>query len=484
LGAIEIDPEDGIPLNTWNAFYWITIAGRRISATDPSPGVGGLAAQAELAKSISVIKDSLARGVPRPGFVNPLEPETAKHARAVLERGIDYQNIANIVDAARQWQPDSSTRPWKPSGKCEFSTLDSGVIAAVDRIGKGKNSPLPDPKRSPVAGASTLRFENRTQFTISLYLGGMTHQAWTVSPSSSVAAILIPGTYEIAAEIPGSSLMPMYSKQVFQADSRYEETFVSGGEADLTVKEPKIQDLEIDGKWIAHLPTLQVRLSKGEYQVNRSPDQVVAFSLKRVVGGKLEGTMGPKGAEVQIIDGTISENKLSFWTGLGADAGNLKVLYRGTISGDKIDFVRTIDSIELREEFQAQNITTLMKRAVTFSVHHRNGRHRDVNNAGTLTISAGQISFKDPAHGFTVPCTDISTGRGSDVRADQVWSVLTFGINLIGNNKGEQFVIHTKSSGYTLSAESSDERQKIMSDIREMCLVAQHAGTVAGPKPR
>jgi hypothetical protein len=89
---------------------------------------------------------------------------------------------------------------------------------------------------------------------------------------------------------------------------------------------------DLSGKWTGEVPGRQAAGT--------------ATFLFKVDGDTLTGTMtGPQGREVQIQDGKVSGDKISFST----QGGQAKILFEGTVSGDTIKMTRKREGGEGRE---------------------------------------------------------------------------------------------------------------------------------------
>ena len=82
---------------------------------------------------------------------------------------------------------------------------------------------------------------------------------------------------------------------------------------------------DVTGKWKAEFDVA------GQTRVN-------TFDFK-VEGGKLTGTVtGSQGGPAQISDGKVSGDEISFWAMRNLGGDDVKVVYKGKISGDTIQF--------------------------------------------------------------------------------------------------------------------------------------------------
>jgi len=98
---------------------------------------------------------------------------------------------------------------------------------------------------------------------------------------------------------------------------------------------------DVSGKWNAQVP--------GRNGQTRD----TTFNLK-ADGDKLTGTMtGPQG-DIEIKDGTISGNNISFKVNLEFNGNSIVLLYKGVVSGDQIKFTREREGAGQTQEFTAK----------------------------------------------------------------------------------------------------------------------------------
>jgi hypothetical protein len=98
---------------------------------------------------------------------------------------------------------------------------------------------------------------------------------------------------------------------------------------------------DVSGKWVGQMPT-----RNGE-------TRETTFDLKSD-GDKLSGTMsGPQG-EIDIKDGKISGNDISFKVPLEFNGNSFVLIFKGTISGDQIKFTRGREGADQTQEFTAK----------------------------------------------------------------------------------------------------------------------------------
>jgi hypothetical protein len=97
---------------------------------------------------------------------------------------------------------------------------------------------------------------------------------------------------------------------------------------------------DISGKWTAQVP------GRG----GQTREQT--FNLK-ADGNTLTGTVSGRGGDMPIADGKIDGDTISFTQTMEFNGNTMKLVYKGTVSGDEIKFSRTRDG----GEGQAQEFT-------------------------------------------------------------------------------------------------------------------------------
>jgi hypothetical protein len=103
---------------------------------------------------------------------------------------------------------------------------------------------------------------------------------------------------------------------------------------------------DVAGKWVAQVP--------GRDGQTRE----TTFTFK-VDGAKLTGTMATQMGETQISDGKIEGDNLSFSVQLSFGGNDIKLLFKGKVSGDEIKFTREREGGQGRaQEFTAKRAVT------------------------------------------------------------------------------------------------------------------------------
>jgi hypothetical protein len=85
---------------------------------------------------------------------------------------------------------------------------------------------------------------------------------------------------------------------------------------------------DFSGKWVAQMPGRD----------GQTHD--VTFTFK-ADGETLTGTVSGRNGDVEISDGKINGDQISFSQTMEFNGNTMKILYKGTISGDQITFTRT-----------------------------------------------------------------------------------------------------------------------------------------------
>ena len=98
---------------------------------------------------------------------------------------------------------------------------------------------------------------------------------------------------------------------------------------------------DVNGKWVAQMP------GRG------GETREVTMNFK-ADGSALTGTIaGPRG-EVQISDGKIDGDDISFAQVLEFNGNQVKLLFTGKVSGDEIKFTRQREGGDRKQEFTAK----------------------------------------------------------------------------------------------------------------------------------
>ncbi len=98
---------------------------------------------------------------------------------------------------------------------------------------------------------------------------------------------------------------------------------------------------DVTGKWTAQVPGRGGQTRETTFNFNAE-------------GEKLTGTMsGPQG-DIQISDGKISGDDISFVVTMSFGGNEVKLTYKGKVAGDEIKFTRTREGSDQSQEFTAK----------------------------------------------------------------------------------------------------------------------------------
>jgi len=105
------------------------------------------------------------------------------------------------------------------------------------------------------------------------------------------------------------------------------------------------QAADITGKWTAQVP--------GRDGQTRE----TSFTFK-VEGEKLTGTTTGMGGDVAITDGTVKGDAIAFTVVANMQGNEVKILYKGTVTGEEIKFTRQREGGDRTTEFVAKKATS------------------------------------------------------------------------------------------------------------------------------
>lgn len=97
-----------------------------------------------------------------------------------------------------------------------------------------------------------------------------------------------------------------------------------------------LQAADVSGKWTAKVPT-------------RGGDTRDATFVFKQDGSTLTGTTTGRDGDIQIHDGKVEGDTISFSVTQNFGGNDVKLLYKGTVSGDEIKFTRQREGGEPRE---------------------------------------------------------------------------------------------------------------------------------------
>ena len=84
---------------------------------------------------------------------------------------------------------------------------------------------------------------------------------------------------------------------------------------------------DVSGKWSGDVP-------------GRGGDTTPTTFMFKADGDKLTGTMNGSQGELPLEDGKVSGDQIAFSTTLNFGGNSIKILYKGTVSGDQIKMTR------------------------------------------------------------------------------------------------------------------------------------------------
>ncbi len=95
---------------------------------------------------------------------------------------------------------------------------------------------------------------------------------------------------------------------------------------------------DISGKWMGDMP-------------GRGGDTAPTTFTFKVDGDKLTGSVAGAQGEMPIQEGKIAGNQISFSTTFDAGGNSIKILYKGTLSGDQMKMTREREGAGQPREF-------------------------------------------------------------------------------------------------------------------------------------
>jgi hypothetical protein len=99
-----------------------------------------------------------------------------------------------------------------------------------------------------------------------------------------------------------------------------------------------VQAADVTGKWTGAVPTRD------------GGTRDATFNFKQD-GEKLTGTMtGPQG-DIELKDGAVKGDDVSFNVALSFGGNDVKLIYKGKVAGDEIKFTRTREGADQKQEF-------------------------------------------------------------------------------------------------------------------------------------
>jgi hypothetical protein len=102
---------------------------------------------------------------------------------------------------------------------------------------------------------------------------------------------------------------------------------------------------DVSGKWTAQVP------GRG------GETRETTFNFK-ADGSKLTGTMTGMQGDLQIADGKVMGDEISFTVNVNFNGNEMKMMYKGKVSGGEIKFTRTREGSDRTAEFTAKKPVT------------------------------------------------------------------------------------------------------------------------------
>jgi mono/diheme cytochrome c family protein len=94
---------------------------------------------------------------------------------------------------------------------------------AIRRIQAGRHSQMPPPTTAPASGPAGkgMTIENGTGYALHVHFSGPMNRTVVVADGKSESVELAVGDYQVAAEVPGSTIVPFYGRQAYQPFTHY-----------------------------------------------------------------------------------------------------------------------------------------------------------------------------------------------------------------------------------------------------------------------
>jgi hypothetical protein len=94
---------------------------------------------------------------------------------------------------------------------------------AIARIRGGPHSSMPPPERAPATGPAGkgMTIENGTGHPLRVHFEGPVTRTVEVADGRSADVALAVGRYQVAGEVPGSSILPFYGEQTYEPNTHY-----------------------------------------------------------------------------------------------------------------------------------------------------------------------------------------------------------------------------------------------------------------------
>ena len=99
-----------------------------------------------------------------------------------------------------------------------------------------------------------------------------------------------------------------------------------------------VQAADVTGKWTGAVPTRDGGTRESTFNFKQD-------------GEKLTGTMtGPQG-DIELKDGSVKGNDVSFNVALSFNGNDVKLIYKGVVAGEEIKMTRTREGADQKQEF-------------------------------------------------------------------------------------------------------------------------------------
>jgi len=98
---------------------------------------------------------------------------------------------------------------------------------------------------------------------------------------------------------------------------------------------------DVNGKWTAQMP-------------GRDGETLEVTCIFKADSDKLTGTMSFPMGEMDIKDGKVSGNEISFKVPLEFNGNSIVLMFKGTVSGGEIKFTRSREGSDRTQEFTAK----------------------------------------------------------------------------------------------------------------------------------
>lgn len=109
-----------------------------------------------------------------------------------------------------------------PDSALSGSPVDA-ARTAIERIRHGRFITMPSPASSPTAGpvGRGLTIQNVTVHALRIYFVGPTTRVIDVPAGAALSVELVVGAYELAAEVPNTTVVPFYGKHTYEMNLHY-----------------------------------------------------------------------------------------------------------------------------------------------------------------------------------------------------------------------------------------------------------------------